>query len=160
MYIPFDELPPHARLWIYQASRPFSEAEQNEIRELLKQFAADWSSHGKGLQASANLLYDQFLILANNEAEASASGCSIDKSVNFVRELEQRYQVSFFDRTKLAFLKNGEIEQVSLGEMKQKVAAGDIGSDTLYFDTLVNNYGELQKAWPKPAGASWLAKYF
>jgi hypothetical protein len=160
MYIPFDELPQHARLWVYQGSRPFTEAEQNEIKQLLQQFATDWSSHGKGLQASAELLYDQFLVLANNEAEASASGCSIDKSVHFVRELEQRYNVSFFDRTKLAFLKNGEVEQVNLNEMKHKVAAGEVNKDTLYFDTLVNTYGELQQAWPRPAGASWLAKYF
>lgn len=160
MYIPFDELPPHARLWVYQASRPLTEAEQAEIKPLLERFATEWSSHGKGLQASAKLLYGQFLVLANNETETSASGCSIDASVRFVKELEQRFNISFFDRTQLAFLKEGEVEQVSLSDMKSKVAAGEINKETLYFDTLVNNYGELQKAWPRPAGASWLAKYF
>jgi hypothetical protein len=160
MYIPFDELPQHARLWIYQASRPLTEAELNEIKPLMVHFATDWSSHGKGLEASAKLLYNQFLILANNESETSASGCSIDKSVHFVRELEQRFGISFFDRTKLAFLKGEEVEQVSLNEIKHKVATGEIDKSTLYFDTLVSNYGELQKSWPKPAGTSWLAKYF
>ncbi|MFD2513917.1 hypothetical protein ACFSRY_08575 [Pontibacter locisalis] len=160
MYIPFDELPQHARLWIYQASRPLTEAEQSEIKPLLERFATEWSSHGKGLKASARLLYSQFLVLANNESETSASGCSIDKSVHFVKELEQRFSISFFDRTQLAFLKEGEVEQVSLSDLKSKVAAGEIKQDTLYFDTLVNTYGELQASWPRPAGASWLAKYF
>lgn len=160
MYIPFDELPPQARIWIYQASRPLTAAEQADIKPLLEQFATDWSSHGTNLQASAELLHDRFLVLANNENATAASGCSIDKSVNFVRELEQRFQVSFFDRTQLAFLKEGELELVSMSELKNKVVAGDISKDTLYFDTLVTNYGELQAAWPRPAQQSWLSRYF
>ena len=160
MYIPFDQLPPHARLWIYQAGRPFTEAEQAEIKPLLERFSTEWSSHGKGLQASAELLYDRFLVLANNESETAASGCSIDASVNFVRELEQRYGVSFFDRTQLAFLQEGQVKLVSMSELKNKVAAGDIRKDSLYFDTLIHNYQELETAWPKPAGNSWLSRYF
>ncbi|NDK54767.1 hypothetical protein [Pontibacter fetidus] len=160
MYIPFDELPQQARVWIYQANRPLNEAEQAEIKPLLEQFATDWSSHGTNLQASAELLHDRFLVLANNENATAASGCSIDKSVNFVRELEQRFNISFFDRTQLAFLREGEVELVPMSELKNKVVAGDISKDTLYFDTLVTNYGELQAAWPRPAQQSWLSRYF
>lgn len=160
MYIPFSELPPQARLWIYQASRPLTATEQAEIKPLLERFATEWSSHGKGLQASAELLHDRFLVLANNEEATAASGCSIDKSVSFVRELEQRYNVSFFDRTQLAFLQNKEVRMISMQELKNHVAAGVIDENTLYFDTLVTNYGELQQAWPRPAGNSWLSRYF
>ncbi|MCC9136655.1 hypothetical protein ACFSKU_07605 [Pontibacter silvestris] len=160
MYIPFDQLPPQARLWIYQANRPLTEAEQTEIKPLLERFATDWSSHGRGLQASAQLLHKQFLVLANNESATAASGCSIDKSVNFVRELEQHFNVAFFDRTQLAFLKDGNVEMVGMQELKAKVAAGEIDENTLYFDTLVNNYGDLQAEWPKPARQSWLSRYF
>ena len=160
MYIPFDELPQHARLWIYQADRPLAEAEQAEIKPLLQRFAEEWSSHGTGLQASAKLLHNQFLVLANNESATSASGCSIDKSVHFVRELEQRFSVSFFDRTRLAFLREGQVEVISMQELKDKVTVGEIDQNTLYFDTLVHHYGELQEAWPRPAGNSWLSRYF
>ncbi|TXK52912.1 hypothetical protein FVR03_00630 [Pontibacter qinzhouensis] len=160
MYIPFDQLPPHARLWIYQASRPFTEAEQAEIKPMLERFASEWSSHGTGLQASATLLHHQFLVLANNESATSASGCSIDSSVNFVRELERQFGISLFDRTRLAFLQNDEVQLVPLSQLKDKVSAGEIRENSLYFDTLVNNLGELQSAWPRPAGNSWLSKYF
>lgn len=160
MYIPFDNLPPHARLWIYQANRPLTETEQAEIKPILQRFADEWSSHGKGLEASAKLLHNQFLVLASNESATAASGCSIDSSVHFVRELEQQFQVSFFDRTQLAFLKDGQVEVVAMQELKDRVAAGEIDKNTLYFDTLVHNYGELQDAWPRPAGNSWLSRYF
>ncbi|MHA6248675.1 hypothetical protein ACXYMU_12105 [Pontibacter sp. CAU 1760] len=160
MYIAFNELPPQARLWIYQANRPLTAAEQAEIKPLLQRFAEEWSSHGKDLQASAELLHNQFLVLANNESAGAASGCSIDKSVAFVRDLEQHLQVTFFDRTQLAFQKEGQVQLVPMQELKQKVAAGEINQNTLYFDTLVNNYGDLQQSWPKPAGTSWLSRYF
>lgn len=160
MYIPFDQLPPQARIWIYQASRSLSEAEQTEIKPLLERFATEWSSHGKGLQSSAALLHGRFLVLANNEEAAAASGCSIDASVRFVRELEQQFGLSLMDRTQLAFLNGGEMELVSMPELKSKVATGDIDKNTLYFDTLITNYGELKKAWPRQAGNSWLSRYF
>ncbi|WP_114777599.1 hypothetical protein [Botryobacter ruber] len=160
MYIPFDELPPHARLWIYQANRPLTEAEQAEIKPMLERFATEWSSHGKGLEASAALLHNQFLVLANNESAASASGCSIDASVNFVRELEKHFKVSFFDRTTLVFKNGNEVLTVALNELKEKVSEGVITKDSLYFDTLVNKYDELKAAWPRPAGSSWLSRYF
>ncbi|AKD02878.1 hypothetical protein POKO110462_01260 [Pontibacter korlensis] len=160
MYIPFDQLPPQARVWIYQASRPLTEVEQTEIKPALERFATEWSSHGKGLQSSAELLHGRFLVLANNEEAGAASGCSIDASVRFVRELEQQYKLSFMDRTQLAFLNEGEVRLVSMPELKSKVAAGEINRDTLYFDTLINNYGELQQAWPRSAGSSWLSRYF
>jgi hypothetical protein len=160
MYIPFDQLPPHARLWIYQANRPLTDAEQAEIKPLLERFATEWSSHGTGLQASARLLHNQFLVLANNESATAASGCSIDKSVSFVRELEERFGVSFFDRTRLAFLQGDEVKLVGMSELKEKVASGEINAHTLYFDTLINNYGDLKEAWPRPASSSWLSRYF
>ncbi|OKL40749.1 hypothetical protein [Pontibacter flavimaris] len=160
MYIPFDQLPPQSRVWIYQASRPLTEAEQAEIERTMERFATEWSSHGKGLQSSAALLHGRFLVLANNEEATASSGCSIDASVRFVRELEQQLGVSFLDRTQLAFLNEGEVELVSVPELKAKVETGDINRNTLYFDTLITNYGELQQAWPRPAGNSWLSRYF
>ena len=160
MYIPFDELPPQARIWIYQANRPLTAAEQTEIKPLLERFATEWSSHGKGLQSSAALLHNRFLVLANNEDATAASGCSIDASVRFVRELEQQFDIAFFDRTQLAFLRDGEVQLVSMNQLKDSIAAGDIRKDTLYFDTLVNTYGDLQSDWPRQVQQSWLNRYF
>jgi len=38
MYIPFDELPGHSRVWIYQSNRKFSDEEIAEIEALTKEF--------------------------------------------------------------------------------------------------------------------------
>ena len=160
MYIPFDQLPPRSRLWIYQASRPFTSEEIEQVKPQLVNFITQWTSHGDKLQASAEILYNRFLVIANNEEVNSPSGCSIDASVHFVKQLEAQFHISFFDRTQLAFLHHDTIQTVPLPEIKSKIKEGLIRGDSLYFDTLLHTSGQLQATWPKPAKESWLAKYF
>ncbi|CAA9257029.1 MAG: FIG00649260: hypothetical protein [uncultured Adhaeribacter sp.] len=160
MYIPFAQLPPHSRIWIYQASRSLTNEEVARVKPFLEQFSTEWTSHGQTLQASAELLYNRFLVIGNDEDINSPSGCSIDASVRFVKQLEAELNVSFFDRTQLAFWQDDKVEVVPLADIKKKIGAGDIQAQSLYFDTLVNTSGQLQAAWPKPAKESWLAKYF
>lgn len=160
MYIPFQQLPPHARVWIYQANRSLTDEEVARVKPQLIDFITEWTSHGQTLRASAELLYNRFLVLANDEDINSPSGCSIDASVRFVQHLEAHLNVSFFDRTQLAFLHEGKIAVVPLPELRNKISAGAVQAQSLYFDTLLNTSGQLQAAWPKPAQESWLAKYF
>ena len=160
MYIPFQQLPPQARVWIYQASRPLTNAEVAELQPVLTQFITQWTSHGQKLQASAQIFHNQFLILANDEDINSPSGCSIDASVHFVKELEAKLNVSFFDRTRLAFLQEDKISVVPLKEVKQEINAGTITPDSLYFDNTTSTAGQINNSWPKPAKESWLSRYF
>jgi hypothetical protein len=147
-------------VWIYQANRPLSAAEVAEVQPHLVRFVEEWTSHGQRLQASADILHRQFLVLANNEDVNSPSGCSIDASVRFVKELEQHLGVSFFDRTQLAFLQEDQVKLVPLNQVKEKIAQGEVAENSLYFDNLVSDYGKLRTAWLKPARESWLARYF
>ena len=160
MYIPFHQLPPHARVWIYQASRPLTNAEVEELNPVLTQFVTEWTSHGQKLLASAQIFHNQFLIIANDEDINSPSGCSIDASVHFVKQLEERLGVSFFDRTQLAFLSNDEIKVVPLKAVKEEVQAGNITPNTLYFDNTASTAKQIKESWPKPAQQSWLSRYF
>jgi len=160
MYIPFEQLPPQARIWIYQSDRPFTEAESVEIQEKIKDFVTAWSAHGVALHASGLLLHNRFIVLGTDVDASAPSGCSIDSSVQFVRTLEQDYQTSLFDRTHLAFQREGKIKTYALTEMPQAVAAGEVTPETLYFDNLVGEAGAINKDWLKPAGNSWLRKYF
>ena len=38
MYIPFEDLPEHSKIWIYQANRKLSDEEVTEITEATKEF--------------------------------------------------------------------------------------------------------------------------
>lgn len=160
MYVPFDQLPASARIWIYQAERPFTAAEVTALQPALQQFAAEWTSHGRTLAASAEIRHQQFLVIGLDEAVADASGCSIDASVRFVRGVEEQLQVQLLDKAKLAFLLGGEVQLLDRRELRGAVAQGLLHPETPYFDNTATTVGQLRAAWPAPAAATWLARYF
>lgn len=160
MFVPFQELPPSARVWIYQANRPLAAVELAAVEPALVQFAAEWTSHGRLLRASAAFFHGQFLVLGLDEAVADASGCSIDASVRFVRGLEEYLGVSLLEKSQLAFLLDGQITLLNRRDLRQAVAAGQLRPETPYFDNTIAQYGKLAAAWPAPAAQTWLAKYF
>lgn len=160
MYVAFDQLPPSARVWIYQASRPLTAAEITAVQPLLARFADEWTSHGRSLLASAEFRHRQFLVVGLDEGVAGVSGCSIDASVRFVAQLEQRFGLQLLEKSQLAFLQNEQVELLPRTAIKQAVGAGNLSQSTFYFDNTLATKGELDAHWPRPAGQTWLARYF
>lgn len=160
MYVPFDQLPASARIWIYQANRPFTAAELESLQPALRRFADEWTSHGRTLAASVAVLHQQFLVVGLDEAVADASGCSIDASVRFVQSIEQHVGVQLLEKSKLAFLLDGTVTLLDRTALKGAVAAGQLAAETPYFDATVAQKGQLTTAFPGPAGQTWLARYF
>ena len=160
MYVTLDHLPPRARVWIYQASRPLTEQELVQVLPRLAAFAEEWTSHGQQLVAAAQFLHRQFLVVGLDEEVAGASGCSIDASVRFVRELEQSLGLELLEKLRMAFLCEGELRFFSRRELRAAVAAGIITAATPYFNNTLATKGELAERWPAPAGETWLASYF
>jgi hypothetical protein len=160
MFVLFDQLPATARVWIYQASRPFTSEETVRIAPDLARFAEEWTSHGRSLLASAVVLHQQFLVLGLDEAVAGASGCSIDASVRFVAQLEQHLGLELLDKSRLAFVWQGQVQLLDRRALKAATASGAVAPDTPYFDNTLATKGELDSHWPRPAQATWLARYF
>jgi hypothetical protein len=160
MYVAFDHLPPRARVWIYQASRPLAEEELMPLLPRLAAFAEDWTSHGQQLAASAQFLHRQFLVIGLDEAVAGASGCSIDASVRFVRELEQHLGIELLEKSRMAFLTEGQLHLLTRRELREAIATGQVTANTPYFNNTLTTKDELITSWPAPAGQTWLASYF
>jgi len=160
MYVAFDDLPASARVWIYQASRPLTSEEILQVLPQLARFSEEWTSHGNTLQASAEILHQQFLVIGLDESVAGASGCSIDASVRFVRQIEQALGLDLLDKSYLAFMQQGTLQLLKRTELKAAIAAGTLGPGTYYFDNTLATKGELATRWPRPAGETWLARYF
>ncbi|MDQ2794253.1 MAG: hypothetical protein M3Y12_09640 [Bacteroidota bacterium] len=160
MYVAFDQLPATARVWIYQASRPLTSEETVHLLPTLARFAEDWTSHGRNLLASAEVLHQYFLVLGLDEAVAGASGCSIDASVRFVAQLEQQLGLELLEKSRLAFMQHGEVRLVDRRELQAATASASVTPDTLYFDNTLATKGELDTIWPRPASETWLVRYF
>lgn len=157
----FPTLPPQARLWIYQADRSLSHAETERLLSEAQQFVAQWKAHGTQLNARAEVVADRFLLFAVDEREQSATGCSIDASVHFVKQIGQKLGVDWFDRTKVVALdSDGQLFDFDFRQTDELVAAGTLTADTLIFSNNLTRKAELADSWIVPAGQSWLGRYF
>ena len=157
-----DEIPQHfaddSRVWIYQSNRQFSITAALEIEELLLDFASLWKSHGADVKGFSKLFFGRFIILMADETAAGVSGCSTDSSVRLIKNIEQDFNVSLFDRQTLAFIVKERIQLFPLDQLNSAAGNDLISPDTLYFDNTVQNKKELISKWIIPLKDSWLNK--
>ncbi len=155
----FQHFPAETRVWIYQSNRPFPVEAVPELKEVVDQFAQNWVSHNRQLRAHGDVLHGQFVLLAVDESQADASGCSIDKSVHFLKQLENELGVDLFDRMTFTWLENEAVKTASSGDFADLFRAGKINGETLVFDNLVKTKGELEENWLKPLNKSWHRRF-
>ena len=160
MYVPFENLPEDSKIWIYQSNRKFSDDEITEIESDLKIFIENWSAHGTTLEASYIIKYNRFIILAVNQEVQQATGCSIDASVAFIQNLEQKYQVILLDKMNVTFKNGDHIAHKSLIDFKRMAKEKAVTVNTIVFNNLVNSIDEFNDNWEVPAGESWHSRFF
>ncbi len=160
MLVPFNDLSNNSKVWIYQASRELKEEELNLVKKKLEQFLNNWQSHGKDLVASYKLPFNQFIVLAVDEEKTGSSGCSVDASVAVLKELEHDLQVDLFDRMKVIFKIDDNINTVTLPDFQKYVKEGKITKNTTVFNNLVKTKSEFENNWQVQAKDAWHARYF
>lgn len=155
------EISENSRVWIYQANRILNSDEENQIREDLEVFTSQWQAHGHQLTALAEIRYHRFIILVVDEARAGATGCSIDKSVNLMKGIENQFNVTLFDRFNIAYRPaSGGINSCGRTEFEKLLASGEITENTIVFNNLVQTLKELNTRWEVPLKDSWHASVF
>ena len=160
MYVPFENLPDESKIWIYQSNRKFSDEEFAAIENDLKAFIEGWAAHGTSLEASYQLKYNRFIILAVNQEVQNATGCSIDASVQFIQELEKKYDVDLLDKMNVTFKLGEHIAHKPLIEFKKMAKEKAVSGNTIVFNNLVNTVGEWHEYWEVPAIDSWHSRFF
>lgn len=152
--VDFDD---RSRVWIFQSSRPFIEKEQKEIDEQLHHFYTQWEAHGAPVKGWAKLLFHQFIVVMADETGTHVSGCSTDGMVRVIKSLERQYEVNFFDRMTITFLRNDKAEMLPFSQVQYAVDKGYLNEHTLTFNNVATNKKELLETWLVPMKESWLA---
>lgn len=155
----FKELPDSARVWVYQANRPFTEEELSELRPDLDRFVTEWTVHGADLSAGYDIKYNRFIIIGVDEDFASTSGCSIDASVHFIQHLEQKYGVDLLDKMNVTYKQGAYIAYKNLADFRKMVKNKAVSPKTIVFNNLVNTKSELEDYWEVPLGESWHKRF-
>lgn len=160
MYLPFDQMPEYSRVWVYQADQKFSEPDEEVLRDRMKSFCEGWNSHGNLMPTSFDIVENQILLLAVDESNLGASGCSIDSSVRTLRELENMLNINLTDQGKISLKKStGEMKVISALGVKSKVTSGEIDLETEVINPMIRVKADLKNLW-QPVRNSWLNKYF
>jgi hypothetical protein len=143
MYVKFEYLPSNSRVWVYQSEREFSDQEINFITEKTIDFIDQWTKHGSNLKGSFTFKYNQFLVLAVDEGFNNVSGCSIDSSVRFVKELE----------------KSLEVDMMNKMNFKEFTKSNKITSETIVFNNMISTIDELETQWEVSVNNSWHKRF-
>lgn len=160
MFVPFHTLPDSARVWVYTSERLLSEQEQSLIHLKSEHFLGSWQSHQLDVRSSYEIKENRFLIVAVDESYNGISGCGIDKSLHFVQELESELGISFTNKTNVVF-ENDEAQIVlPFVQIKSATSEGIISTESLYYNTLVSNIGELKTNFKINVQEGWVRKYF
>ncbi|MFC4872347.1 hypothetical protein [Negadavirga shengliensis] len=160
MYVPFEQMPPSARIWIYQSDRPFEEQEKTWIISKLVGFCNQWNTHGVSMPTSFEIKHNQFVIMAVDESKGGASGCSIDSSIRVLREIENELQLNLLDSGKISYFGKDKIKVAMFPEIKKHIQEGELQAESKVFNPSVNKKADLDKDWVVPANQSWLKRYF
>lgn len=159
--VDFDQMPAHARLWIFAAERPLDSAERDRLLLDVDSFLETWRAHGVPLTAARDWQYDRFLFVSVDEAAAGVSGCSIDALIRDIRALEKELQTTLFDNTPVVFRDGADIRRVTRDAFAEMAKTGSVSLETAVFNNTLTNVGQLQSGeWEVPASKSWHAQAF
>lgn len=159
MLVDFNTLPDESRIWIYQASRPFTDEELTEVEDKLNTFISNWTAHGSDLQAGYIIKYKRFIVMALNQDMSMATGCSIDASVHFIQQLEKDYNMDLLDKMNVSYKQGDFIAYKTLLDFKKMAKERAVSKNTIVFNNLVNNIAEFKENWEVPASESWHSRF-
>ncbi len=152
----YTSMPQHSRVWIYQANRELTAAEIDMTDRLADAFLDRWTSHGALMNARIDIFYNRFIVVFVDEKTAPASGCGIDKSVNFIKEIEQENNISLLSRLNVAFRKEEKIYACAITDFSKLLAEGLVDENTIVFNNLVATKEEFDTKWESPLKETWL----
>lgn len=149
------DLPSHARIWIFQCAQPLTSDEQEFIRLELKKFLSDWNTHGSAMRADFEFQLNQLIVVAADEEQMAASGCSIDKLTREIQRLGAAMNKNLLDRQTIFYKENETVLSAPISTFWGLRKANRISDDTLVLDTTVKNLNEWQTGGWKKFGLSW-----
>ena len=159
--IGFEQLPEHARLWIFAAQRELDDPERARVLEEVDRFIDQWTAHNVPLTAARDWRHGRFLMVGVDEEAAGLSGCSIDALVRRMKVVQEELGVELVDNAPVLFKNGGTIERVSRERFAELAEAGAVSLETPVFNNTLTRVGDLRAGrWEVRAEDSWHRQAF
>jgi len=159
MIVDFKTMPDDSRIWIYQSNRDFNESEIRIINDKTISFLDNWQAHGKDLECSYSIIDKRFIIIAVNESVNPIGGCSIDFSLQLIKDISKSIGIDLLNRLVVNYRLDNKVESLSLSDLKNKIKDGDFSPETIIFNTAINSKSELLSNFEIDIRSSWLSKF-
>jgi hypothetical protein len=108
----------NSKVWVYFANRSFTNDEFGPVQSQLNLFSSQWKSHGSAMKNAMMLIDNQIAVISVDESLHAVSGCGIDASVKVIKDIETKYDVSFFERNWVFFKENDVLKKMQLSDFK------------------------------------------
>ena len=154
MIVNFKSLEKNSRVWVFQSLDFIDDRLVEEIKEKISSFLSKWKSHQKDFKSSFEIRYNTFIIIAADEGNL-VSGCSIDSLINFIKDLENSYELQLLDKLHVKYIENGKIITQHLNQFKIYCQGLGKNDNLVVFNNLVKDINELESNWQVNIKDSW-----
>jgi hypothetical protein len=152
-------LPDSSKIWFYFITRSLGENELNTLKVESDRFLEEWNTHGKPNNAEIVLLSPHLLSIAAHNDTQGVSGCSIDKSVAWIKRLGSTWNLDLLDRNWVIFEnREGKNECVRINQFWAKRKALEVDDNTILWDNTIQSLGEFRAGFKKKFSESWHAR--
>lgn len=149
---------PQSKIWIYFSAKEITGEKKDLVYSKLTKFCLDWTAHNKELKASFKLIDNHFIVLCVDESLNTATGCSIDKSVNLLKEISQYLDSNLFDRMLIPYIQNDELKYCHFSDISKLYENQTINDDTVFYNLNINNLADFNAEFKLPLKQHWLSK--
>jgi len=153
MLVNFNTIPKESRIWIYAAEQKLTNEQEDHILKSISDHLKNWESHKVPLTAGVAILENHFIVVALDDSQYGASGCSIDTLQKLIQNLEKELSVSLMNRLNIFCIIEGEIECIPINRF-----AKNINKNTLFYDLTIQKKSEIE-SWLKPIKDGWCSSY-
>jgi len=159
--VTFDQLPDDARLWAFAASAEMDQDAESDLLARVDSFLDGWNAHGHPLVGAREWREGRFLFVAVDERSAPPSGCSIDALHRALKEFEEVRGVGLTDHIDVVFRGvDGAVLREARPAFARLAKAGEVGLDTVVFDTTITRKDEMAHRFEVPARDAWHRRAF
>ena len=158
MLVEFTKLDKKSRIWVFQSKDQLDESTYNSIKKKISVFLENWKSHQKSFDSSFIIKYKTFIVVAADETNL-VSGCSIDSLINFVKSIEDEFEINLLDKLDVKYKIGNDINTANLNEFKKICKNIDINDKLIVFNNLVKNIDDFEKKWEVDIRKSWHKRF-
>jgi hypothetical protein len=146
------------KIWVYLSDKELKGDLLRSVLHAGNDFVQNWKAHEMPLNATFEVVNDRFIVVSVDETTYNASGCSIDKLLRLIKQLEADHKIQLLNRLLVGYKTQNGVEVVLSSLIKEKLAAKQLDENTLIYNVAVSDSKEYEN-WLQPLKETWLKKY-